>query len=43
MWTQDNNNKTTLFTFTITIMAAYDQPVTMHFRTVDGSALARCH
>lgn len=29
---------TTLFTFTVTLSAAYDQAVTMSFRTVDGSA-----
>ncbi len=29
---------TTLFKFTITLSAAYDQPVTMSYRTVDGTA-----
>src|SRR5262249_25626487 len=29
---------TTLFTFTVTLSAAYDQAVTMSFRTVDGAA-----
>jgi ELWxxDGT repeat protein len=29
---------TTLFTFTVTLSAAYDQAVTMSFRTADGSA-----
>jgi hypothetical protein len=29
---------TTLFTFTVTLSAAYDQPVTMSFHTVDGTA-----
>jgi large repetitive protein len=29
---------TTLFTFTVTLSAAYDQPVTMSFGTVDGTA-----
>ena len=29
---------TTLFTFTVTLSAAYDQAVTMSFRTVDGTA-----
>jgi hypothetical protein len=28
----------TLFTFTVTLSAAYDQPVTMSYRTVDGTA-----
>jgi probable HAF family extracellular repeat protein len=28
----------TLFTFTITLSAAYDQPVTMSFKTTDGTA-----
>jgi hypothetical protein len=31
-------NKTTLFTFTVTLSTAYDQPVTMSYRTVDGTA-----
>ena len=31
-------NRTTLFTFTVTLSAAYDQPVTMSYRTVDGTA-----
>jgi Calx-beta domain/FG-GAP-like repeat len=35
---EGNGNKTTLFTFTVTLSAAYDQAVTMSFRTVDGSA-----
>ena len=30
--------KTTLFIFTVTLSAAYDQAVTMSFRTVDGTA-----
>jgi ELWxxDGT repeat protein len=29
---------TTLFTFTVTLSTAYDQPVTMSFRTVNGTA-----
>jgi ELWxxDGT repeat protein len=29
---------TTLFTFTVTLSVAYDQPVTMSFRTVNGTA-----
>ena len=32
--------QTTLFTFTVTLSVAYDQPVTVSFRTVDGTAKA---
>jgi hypothetical protein len=35
---EGNGKKTTLFTFTVTLSAAYDQLVTMSFRTVDGTA-----
>src|SRR5262249_24843917 len=35
---EGKNGKTTLFTFTVTLSAAYDQPVTLSFRTVDGTA-----
>jgi hypothetical protein len=35
---EGNGNKTTLFTFTVTLSAAYDQPVTMSYRTVNGTA-----
>jgi hypothetical protein len=35
---EGNGKKTTLFTFTVTLSAAYDQPVTMSYRTVDGTA-----
>src|SRR5262249_46711072 len=28
----------TLFTFTVTLLVAYDQPVTMSFKTTDGTA-----
>ena len=31
-------NKTTLFTFTVTLSAAYDQAVTMSYQTVNGTA-----
>lgn len=31
-------NRTTLFIFTVTLSAAYDQPVTTSYRTVDGTA-----
>jgi sugar lactone lactonase YvrE len=32
------NQQTTLFTFTVTLSAAYDQPVTMSFATANGTA-----
>jgi hypothetical protein len=35
---EGRRNKTTLFTFTVTLSAAYDQAVTVSFRTVDGTA-----
>src|SRR5439155_24061344 len=35
---EGKKGQTTLFTFTITLSAAYDQAVTMSFRTVDGTA-----
>ena len=35
---EGTRGKTTLFTFTVTLSAAYDQPVTMSFRTVNGTA-----
>jgi hypothetical protein len=35
---EGKKNQTTLFTFTVTLSAAYDQTVTMSFRTVDGTA-----
>ena len=35
---EGKKNNTTQFTFTVTLSAAYDQAVTMSFRTVDGSA-----
>jgi ELWxxDGT repeat protein len=35
---EGRRNKKTLFTFTVTLSAAYDQAVTMSFRTVDGTA-----
>jgi hypothetical protein len=35
---EGNGKKTTLFTFTVTLSAAYDQAVTMSFRTADGTA-----
>jgi probable HAF family extracellular repeat protein len=36
--TEGRKNNTTLFTFTVTLSAAYDQPVTMSFKTTDGTA-----
>ncbi len=35
---EGRGNRTTLFTFTVTLSAAYDQAVTMSYRTVDGTA-----
>jgi hypothetical protein len=35
---EGKKGKTTTFTFTVTLSAAYDQPVTMSFRTVNGTA-----
>jgi hypothetical protein len=35
---EGKKNQTTLFTFTVTLSAAYDQPVTVSFHTVDGTA-----
>ena len=35
---EGKKGQTTLFTFTVTRSAAYDQAVTMSFRTVDGTA-----
>src|SRR5262249_22683940 len=35
---EGGSNHTTLFTFTATLSAAYDQPVTMAFQTTDGTA-----
>src|SRR5262249_12309624 len=35
---EGRKGQTTLFTFTVTLSAAYDQPVTMSFRTVNGTA-----
>jgi hypothetical protein len=36
--TEGKKGQTTLFTFTITFSAAYDQPVTMSYQTVNGTA-----
>src|SRR5262249_51312088 len=35
---EGKKGQTTLFTFTITLSTAYDQPVAMSYRTVDGTA-----
>jgi chitinase len=35
---EGKKNQTTLFTFTVTLSAAYDQPVTTSFRTANGTA-----
>ncbi len=35
---EGKKNQTTQFTFTVTLSAAYDQPVTMSFKTSDGTA-----
>ena len=35
---ESNGRKTTLFVFTVTLSFAYDQPVTMSYRTVNGTA-----
>ena len=35
---EGKKSKTTLFTFTVTLSAAYDQPVTVSFQTVNGTA-----
>ncbi|HVK08922.1 MAG TPA: FG-GAP-like repeat-containing protein [Gemmataceae bacterium] len=38
--TEGNKGQTTLFTFTVSLSAAYEQPVTVSFRTADGTASA---
>jgi hypothetical protein len=40
---EGKKGQTTLFTFTVTLSAAYDQPVTMSFRTADGTATTSDH
>jgi hypothetical protein len=37
---EGGKGQTTLFVFTVTLSAAYDQPVTMSYRTVNGTANA---
>jgi Calx-beta domain-containing protein len=36
--TREGRNGTTLFTFTVTLSAAYDQPMTLSYKTTDGTA-----
>jgi hypothetical protein len=38
---EGKKGQTTLFTFTVTLSAAYDQAVTVSFRTADGMATTR--
>src|SRR5262249_51950463 len=39
VWKSEGKNRqTTLFTFSVTLSAAYDQPVTVSFKTTDGTA-----
>ena len=35
---EGKKNQSTLFTFTVTLSAAYDQPVTVSYQTVNGTA-----
>ena len=35
---EGKRNQPTLFTFTVSLSTAYDQPVTVSFRTVNGTA-----
>jgi Calx-beta domain/FG-GAP-like repeat len=35
---EGRKNRSTFFTFTVTLVSAYDQPVTVSLRTVDGTA-----
>ena len=37
---EGRKNQTTLFTFTVTLSVAYDEPVTVSYRTTDGTATA---
>jgi hypothetical protein len=38
---EGRTGQTTLFTFTVTLSAAYDQPVTVSYRATDGTATTR--
>jgi probable HAF family extracellular repeat protein len=40
---EGSKGQTTLFTFTVTLSAAYDQPVTLSFHTVNGTATTADH
>src|SRR5437764_6930348 len=40
---QDGPTGSTLFVFTVSLSAAYDQAVTVHFATADGSATVADH
>jgi probable HAF family extracellular repeat protein len=40
---EGSKGQTTLFTFTVTLSSAYDQPVTMSFHTVNGTATTGDH
>jgi hypothetical protein len=40
---EGKRGKTTIFTFTVTLSVPYDQPVTMFFRTVNGTATTGDH
>jgi len=38
---EGKKGQTTLLTFTVTLSAAYDQPVTLSYRTTDGTATTK--
>src|SRR5262245_49115264 len=40
---EGKKGKTTTFTFTVTLSAAYDQPVTVSFQTMNGTATTGDH
>src|SRR5205085_6910937 len=40
---KEGNGGTTLFVFTVSLSAAYDQPVTVNYTTADGTATAADH
>jgi hypothetical protein len=40
VWTKEGNSGTMPFTFTVSLSAAYDQPVTVNYATTDGAASA---
>ncbi len=39
-WAREGNSGTTPFTFTVSLSAASDLPVTVNYATADGSAMA---